>query len=240
MNNITVNSYLPLCEQYNSLAQSFFQQHLDLKTELERFGKPIDFFENPVLASKQNELTMGVLQTAICAVVFEAFAIESYVNFFGAYKLGDSTYYSRHESGEKGKRYSTIEKIKLICKNEFNAPYPTGDKHFCTLKSLFSKRDRLAHNKSKGHEISVENSNSFDDYYDAMSEIAFIYEGLEHEMSLYDSVKANLTASSGQKEPIAGFLETAKAAIIQSIYQMEEPIKPSIDYEMIYKKEGDL
>ena len=240
MDNITVNSYLPLCEQYNSLAQSFFQQHLDLKAKLERFGKPIDFFENPILASKQNELTIGVLQTAIGAVVFEAFAIESYVNFFGAYKLGDSTYYSRYESGEKGKRFSTIEKIKLLCKDEFNSPYPTGDKHFCILKSLFSKRDRLAHNKPKGHEISIEHSNSFDDYYDAMSEIVFVYEGLEQEMTLYDAVKANLTASRGQEEPVSDFLETAKAAIIKSVYQMEESVKASIDNEIIHKKEGDL
>lgn len=220
MEEISVNAYLPLCEQYNSLAQSFYQQYLDIKGQLTQLGKPADLLDNPSLAITQNALTMGMLQTAISAVVFEAFAIESYVNFFGAYILGDSTYYSTYESGERGKRYSTIEKVKMMCKDEFKSPYPTGGKHFVALKGLFTKRDKLAHNKPKGHEISSKNGNGFDDYYEAISEISFIYEGLEQEMALYDEVKEKLTASSKQHEPIAAFLESAATAIAKNVVQM--------------------
>ena len=63
------SGYVPLCEQYNGLAQSFYKQYQEVQ------------------AQKGGELY--ALQAAICAVVFEAFAIESYVNFFGAYTLGD-------------------------------------------------------------------------------------------------------------------------------------------------------
>lgn len=225
MEEISVNAYLPLCEQYNSLAQSFYQQHLEIKSQLTQLGKPADFLDNPSLASTQYELTIGMLQASISAVVFEAFAIESYVNFFGAYVLGDSTYYSTYESGEHGKRYATIEKIKMMCKDEFKSPYPTGGKHFVALKGLFTKRDQLAHNKPKGHEISTKSGNSFADYYEAFSEISFIYEGLEQEMALYDEVKENLTASSKQQNPIASFSEKAAAAIAKSAVQMIQGTK---------------
>ena len=220
MEEISLNAYLPLCEQYNSLAQSFYQQHLDIKGQLAQLGKPADLLDNPSLAIAQNALTIGMLQTAICAVVFEAFAIESYINFYGAYILGDSTYYSTYESGECGKRYSTIEKIKKMCKDEFKSSYPTGGKHFVALKGLFTKRDKLAHNKPKGHEISTNNRNSFDDYYEAISEVSFIYEGLEQEMALYGEVKENLTESSNQQEPIAAFIESVATATAKNVVQM--------------------
>lgn len=220
MDNIKIDAYVPLCEQYNSLAQSFFQQHLYYKNELNKLGKSVDYFDNPALASKQNEYTIAMLQTAICAVVFEAFAIESYTNFFGAYRLGDSLYYSIYESEEKGKKYSTLCKIKMLCKDEFKSPYPTGGVHFVTLKSLFNKRDRLAHNKPKGYEFTLETSHYFDAYYEAMSELSFIYENLEKEMALYDEVKENLTTASGQREPIAEMLSNAKDAIAKSMANM--------------------
>ena len=74
MDEISINAYVLLCEQYNTLAQSFYQQHLDLKSQLEQLGAPADFLENPILANAQLEIQAGILQTAICAVVFEAFA----------------------------------------------------------------------------------------------------------------------------------------------------------------------
>ena len=220
MEEISVNAYLPLCEQYNSLAQSFYQQYHEINDKLSQLGKPADLLCNPSLAIDKNVLTMRMLQSAICAVVFEAFAIESYVNFFGAYILGDSTYYSTYESGERGKKYTTIEKMKMMCKDEFQSPYPTGGKHFVVLKGLFTKRDKLAHNKPKGHGLSTKNGNSFDDYYEAISEISFIYEELAQEMALYDEVKENLTTSSNKEEPIAAFLDSASTAISKNMVQM--------------------
>ena len=220
MDNIKVDAYLPLCEQYNSLAQSFFQQHLYFKNESKQLGKSVDYFDNPIQALKQNECAIAMLQTAICAVVFEAFGIESYTNFFGAYRLGNSLYYSNYESGEKGKRYSTLCKIKMLCRDKFKSPYPTGGTHFTTLKSLFDKRDKLAHNKPKGYEFTVTESHCFDDYYEAMSELSFIYENLEKEMALYSEVKENLAAASGQQEPIAEWISNAQDAIAKSIANM--------------------
>ena len=56
MEEISVNTYLPLCEQYNSLAQSFYQQHLDIKDKIAQLGKSADLLENPSLANTQNML----------------------------------------------------------------------------------------------------------------------------------------------------------------------------------------
>ena len=226
MKDISFNAYLPLCEQYNNVAQSFYQQHLDAKQQLTQFEESVDLLDNFNRAIAKAELEMGVLQTAICAVVFEAFAIEAYVNFFGAYTLGDSTYYSIYESGEQGKRYSTIEKIKSLCKEQFTSPYPTDGEHFRRLKGLFEKRGRLAHNKPKRHEISTKNGENFGDYYDAMNEISFVYDNLEKEMDLYNEVRMNLTAASKQPEPIDAYIESAATVTAKSFIQMITRDKP--------------
>lgn len=228
MDEISINAYVPLCEQYNTLAQSFYQQHLDLKSQLEQLGPPADFLENPILANAQMELHAGIFQAAICAVVFEAFAIESYVNFFGASTLGDDKYYATYESGEPGKRYSTIYKLKKLCKDEFDSSYPTDGKHFVALKGLFDKRNRLAHNKPKAHILSTKNGDTFDDYYDAMAEISFVYEGLEGEMALYDSVKEKLSESTKQPEPIAEYHKNTASAMAQSILQTIRRVEGTI------------
>lgn len=185
MNTMEFSGYVPLCEQYNGLAQSFYQQYLDAK--------------------EQKRDAMCLLQSAICAVVFEAFAIEAYVNFFGAYTMGDDEFYKNFESGERGKRYSTIEKMKLFCKGENKKSYPTGGMHFSILKGLLSKRDKLAHSKPRAHTLHKDDS-SDSDYLVMMSEISFVYDNLDKEMNLYAEVKSNMSAACNVVEPITDML----------------------------------
>lgn len=220
MDEISVNMYMPLCEQYNSLAQNFYQQYLIQRNEAIRVGKSFDFFENPEAAILQSKRNIIILQLAICSVVFECFAIESYVNFWGAYRLGDDAYYSKYETKP---RYSTIEKIKLLCKDEFNSPYPTGGKHFATLKRLFTKRGQLAHDKPKGHMISNLNGNTFDDYNEAISALSFVASGIDEELQLYQTVKENLSIASKLPDPVVELQERAGNAIEASIEQMINP-----------------
>lgn len=215
MNDISINAYVPLCEQYNDIAQSFFQQYKDLRDEQASLGKPIDYFEKPNEAEHQTFLSIGILRTAIGAVVFEAFAIESYVNFWGASLLGDSQFYEKYESGKKGQKYSTIEKIKLICKDDFQSPYPTGGTHFSNLKALFSKRDRLAHNKPKGHKIELIENALHSEFESADKEISFVFDNLETDMTMYSELKTNLTHCSGKPEPMNTLIEELKKACLK-------------------------
>lgn len=198
MNTMEFSGYVPLCEQYNGLAQSFYRQYLDAK--------------------EQKRDAICLLQSAICAVVFQAFSIEAYVNFFGAYTLGDKSFYETYESGERGKRYSTIEKMKLLCKGEGKNSYPTDGKHFSNLKGLLSKRDKLAHSKPRAHTLYKDDSSN-SDYLDMMSEISFVYNNLDEEMKLYAEVKSNMSAACNVVEPIADML--CRSAKVMNALVME-------------------
>ena len=121
------DGYLTLCEQYDSMAQSFYIQYLDVKKRYEITPNEVSI--------KKMETYIGSLQSAICAVVFEALAIEAYVNFWGAYYWGDYFY----QENDIQKRNSTIDKIKWICKISCNSKYPTDGEHYRTLKGLLKK-----------------------------------------------------------------------------------------------------
>ena len=72
--------YFPLCQQYAAMAQSFYSQYQQSAAG------------NDVLAS------IAMEQAAICAVIFQALAVESYVNLFGSVILGDENFRNNYES----------------------------------------------------------------------------------------------------------------------------------------------
>lgn len=224
MEEYSINCYLPLCEQYERMAQSFFQQYNDLNAKHTNLGKPKDYLEDPVGASVQMQLTLDILHAAIASIVFEAFAIESYVNFWGAYRLGDESYYSNYESTNKKK--STLEKMKQICKDEFKSPYPTGGTHYAHLKALLKKRDRLAHNKSTGYLVSCQNGQYVDEFDNAYKEYAFIFESLDEDMKLYKEVKNNLAKCSGKPEPTEELVQKAYSVMERSLINIISPLLP--------------
>lgn len=218
MKELRLRAYLPLCEQYEAMAQNFFKQYQDLSKETNQFGESYDILENPHEALDMCAAKMHAFQAAICAIVFEAFAIESYVNLFGAYHMGDSAYREKYESSKP--HYSTIEKIKLLCKNEFQTPYPTGGSHFAALKNIFKKRGKLAHNKPASHEITAKSESPFDDYSEAIEEVSFVTNGLDEEMKLYQTVKQNLISASKQPDPIVSQQDALQNALLQAFQGM--------------------
>ena len=111
--------YLPLCEQYHSLAKNFFAQYVDITSG--QHPATSDWLENPEESTRLMCFHIAQLQAAICSVIFEALSIESLINFFGAVTLGDDIFYKKYEAK---KRYSTLKKLEEICKQEFSTPYP--------------------------------------------------------------------------------------------------------------------
>ena len=204
--------YLPLCEQYNALAQRFYNNYKSIE---KNYGSEpsCDFFEFPEKALSKESMYGKMEAFALCTIIFAALSIEAYVNFWGAYSLGDDKFYSEYEPtkipGKKQKFRNTIDKMKDICKSEFNSPYPTDTVHFSRLIGLFDKRDRLVHSKPKAYSISVkpfdynEPLSAYNDYIKATEEINFIYKNLDDEIELYSEVKRNLEICSGKSEPIA-------------------------------------
>ena len=96
-----MNCYLPLCEQYASMAKLFYFQYNQYRENAE---------------SGDLSASIAMEQAAICAIIFQALAVESYVNLFGSVVLGDDVFRCRYESEiNKKHRASTIDKIKNIC-----------------------------------------------------------------------------------------------------------------------------
>lgn len=193
-----------------------------------------DLFESKEFAVQYYTLFDTKENAALCAIIFEALAIEAYVNFWGASLLGDKVFYEKYEVGKKGKNkdgkkrptLSTLEKIKEICKEEFHAPYPTDDVHYRLLKALFEKRDRVVHCKPKEHIISQPSPiqqyspELYDDYLDALKEFDFIYDDIDLQMQLYQDVKDNLSRCSGKPDPFCQQINAVGDAIGKSIADM--------------------
>ena len=96
-----MNCYFTFCEQYAAMAKSFYSQYHQHQ-------------ENAKSSTPSASIAME--QAAICAVIFQALAVESYVNLFGSVVLGDDVFRCRYESEiDKKHRASTIDKIKNIC-----------------------------------------------------------------------------------------------------------------------------
>ena len=88
----------------------------------------------------------GQLYTLVASLIFSAFTLEAYLNHLG--KLRSK------EWDEIERRHSKLEKYKLFAqaaeiKFDFNV------RPYCTLKELFSFRDRMAHGKTTEEAVST-------------------------------------------------------------------------------------
>lgn len=224
-----ITIYPSFCEQFERLAQNFYSQYR-LALECPSVEKSYDYLDSPELFVQQMKVDNLKETSAICAIVFESLAIEAYVNFWGASILGDEIFFSKYEpqknsaaSGSaKTHLKSTLEKMKYICKTEFDKPYPTNGSHYSRLKNLFLKRDKLVHNKPRGYLIELAPFNydspelAFADYTDVLNQINFIYDGIDDELKLYEEVKSNLEICSGKLDPSKQqFLNSAKQIATQ-------------------------
>ena len=89
-----METYLPFCEQYAAMAQCFYSQYQQSAAG------------NDVIDS------IAMEQSAICAVIFQALAVESYVNLFGSVILGDENFRNNYES-ETDKNTDSVRLKKL-------------------------------------------------------------------------------------------------------------------------------
>ena len=107
--------YPMLCENYNGMSQSFYAQYKDA----ERYLKSMKCDDWDILSPATDETEKYVtaqsmrLHSAIAAIVFQALAVEAFVNLYGAQKVGDEAFYSKYDF----KGATTLSKLKAICKH---------------------------------------------------------------------------------------------------------------------------
>ena len=87
------NMYFILCEDFEDMAQEHYRMYCEAKQE---YDQPTDqnIFSSNILPTKK------MRQLACSAVVFEAIAIEAYVNLLGLLGLQDSRNNGAERAGD--------------------------------------------------------------------------------------------------------------------------------------------
>lgn len=190
-----------LCETYNEISQKAYKDYLEAVHYLKSLGcAHWDMLDH---TAEENEKYTEAMQqrekSAITAIVFQALAVEAFVNLYGAQRVGEDKYYADYESKDAPAKERTTEgKLKKICKEYLNKPYPTNDKAYSRLISLLNKRDSIVHTKPRAVIIDGEHV-SYDDF---MSQTEYIYKNIDEELESYENLKENMRQLEGKEHDL--------------------------------------
>lgn len=117
-------------------------------------------------------------QVMMICIVFQAFAIEAYVNLIAVNLYEENEFF-----GTKFEKESTIEKAKIIFRDKFNDRFSSHTDIYNLVKKTFALRNGLAHFKSKKidllsmqEDLEFYNPHEFYyDYYEKIDEIVTAY-----------------------------------------------------------------
>ncbi len=174
---------------YADMSDDYYKQYLHF-SEL-RNNLPISFdivsdTERYVLAFN---LQQEARKNAIAAIVFQALAIEAYINLFGMYTLGEKLFYDKYE------RLSFTKKLEAICES-FGRIYP--QEHLSQVYNLFQKRHRLVHEKPKEFSFHFQPfdynhlENNYSDIDAVLEADSFVLNNIADEMTLYQQLQNNI------------------------------------------------
>ena len=210
-----MNLFPMICENYNEMSKNFYSQYKEAVNYLQSLnGTSWDYFAHTNEENeKYNSARSLRYHSAIAAIVFQALAVEAFINLYGAQRIGEEKYYTEYE-----KRGSTTEdKIKKICRDYLKSDYPTNDKAYSRLISLMQKRDAIVH--TKPHPVIIDGTPvSYDAF---MSQTEFVFKNLDDEILSYDDLKSNLMKTEKKETDIIQELTgMTQSAIQQQITAM--------------------
>ncbi len=121
------------CHMYCEIAMESYYQAMQAHAQIK--AENYSAYEN----TNYKAMNKGIIST----IVFSAMAIESFLNDYAPACLGDDEFYDNFD------RLSVLSKFQLISKFIIQTPIDKGQAYYFLLKSLFSRRDRFVHNKSR-------------------------------------------------------------------------------------------
>ena len=156
-----MESYTLYCNLCSDIAKNFYNELIANKELLKKLSGYESSWDLLSHSEEENETYKYywaiIRRNTISIVVFEALAIESYINLYG--------YYNLKEKFNKDYEYRpTLKKLCDLCEDVTKKKFPKGEKLYCQLTNLFKKRDDLVHFKSESIIIkgsSEEEFNSF-------------------------------------------------------------------------------
>lgn len=183
--------YSPYCEICNQSSKLFFEEYSILKEEINLHNNGIsswDYLSHSQEENQKYDQTSHIARrNSIAAIVFQALAIESYLNLYGTYNLGD-----RFDRAFESK--PTLVKLSLLCKEVTKKDFPKGDL-YNNIGLLFKKRNSLVHYKAHSIDLKTSSDSEFEDYI--YKHVAYAFSDIEKYIGLYDKLKKELKELEG-------------------------------------------
>lgn len=182
--------YIIRSNQYARMSEAFYSDYLAARNTHDKIDGVFSPTEAPVEnAAYKLAYTEQMDDAAIAAIVFQALAIEAYVNLMGAYLIGEEVFYKRHE------RKSTFEKLDIVLQ-EIGGSLSADLKERIAL--LFKKRNRFVHQKPKAYHLEPKPYDyknpeaNFNEINEFFREITFSYENIDMEIHIYAELQESI------------------------------------------------
>lgn len=223
-------NFIPVCETYYYISCKYFEQYKFAENWL-RKNNPS--FSWDILSHKyeENQEFKNICDlkrnSAYIAVVFQAMAIEGFVNLIGSAYMGDG--YRKYE------KKSALVKIKIIRENVFAVDEPLENGLKEKLKKLFKKRNNLVHAKPReiplkrltteevlNEEIRKNDEREF--FQSLHDECYFVFDRIDEDMTVYMDLKKSITELEKETEDIVSRItNNYEEQINKTICEILEP-----------------
>lgn len=201
-----MEAYILMSEIYSNMSDSFYSQYIETGERLKEMGQGRKSWDMLSHTKEENDIYKGLYaalpRCAISATIFQALAVEAYVNFYGLEKLGENAFIGKLDWKP------IIEKISAILKEKVNKNYPKDSDVCIDLKKLFENRHKLVHCKSKP--ITIESTeihlvkSQMNEFTKSMNEqLWFVYEDIEKLMTVYTRLKEQIAQLDGTNLDLA-------------------------------------
>lgn len=135
-------------------------------------------------------------QYAISTIIYQALAVEAFVNYYGMAKLGEQ-YLNTIDRKTHGSdtECGTTRKLKRILQ-DLNITFLDDDKLFRDITNLFRVRDKLVHYKTKP--ISIESiMHDPESKTNEDEQILFVLDDIENRVNIYSNLKRQISQLDG-------------------------------------------
>lgn len=208
-------AYTIMSEVFSDMSITYYNYYISNHDDLKRMngGRSWDIADHtPEENGHFFAVYRATFYNAVSAVVFQALAVEAYVNLFGVKIFGEAEFYNKFE------RVSTVNKLKAIyekifCNGERQKEFedPIKDQ----IDKLFTKRNHLVHYKSRY--IDVQNS-SMDEFFAYMyDQQDFVWDRINDDMKVYRNLKSTQMNWSGSEKDLTRAEEEESEALRQQL-----------------------
>ena len=204
--------------QYAYMSKTFYNQFLEAKKMYENLdtSENKDSLEQQLYSiAIQRPYLQQMDEAAIATVIFQALAIEAYVNLLGIDILGEDKYYTYcYEKKKRLERASTKKKLEVITEI-IGQPLPDGLLH--DISALMDKRNDLVHQKPRATWVGIAPYNydnqeeNFKDINAFIAETRMAEKNIDREVMLYEELSEAIKIIRGtDKELIDEFQEATE------------------------------